>query len=194
MSKKLIAVLIMVALLMLGAASFTKKDTNGDKPASNTPGSLGELSGKPAPDFTLPNQKNQAFKLSDFRGRKVVLFFNEGIMCYPACWNQMAALGTDQRLNNEKVVSASVVVDSPAQWESAFKKMPELGKGVILFDSDKSVSTKYGMLSLESSMHKGSMPGHTYIIVDGDSVVRYTLDDPKMSLQNETLIKELSKI
>ena len=195
MSKKLIVVLIIIAVVMIGGASFTnKKGADNNKPAGNTPGSLGNLSGKPAPDFTLPDQKNQTFKLSSFRGKKVVLFFNEGIMCYPACWNQMAALGTDERLNNERVVSASVVVDSPAQWDSALKKMPELGKGIILFDSDKSISAKYGMLSLESSMHKGSMPGHTYIIVDGSSIVRYTLDDPKMSIQNETLINELSKI
>jgi len=43
-------------------------------------------------------------------------------------------------------------------------------------------------------MHKGGMPGHTYIIIDADGIIRYTLDDPKMGIQNEALIKELSKI
>src|SRR5215203_5849046 len=30
--------------------------------------------GEPAPDFTLPNQDGQLIRLSDFRGKKVVLF------------------------------------------------------------------------------------------------------------------------
>ena len=115
-------------------------------------------------------------------------------MCYPACWNQMAALGTDVQLNNSDVLSASIVVDSPQHWEKAFKQMPDLAKGTVLFDTEKSVSEQYGMLSLESSMHKGSTPGHTYLIVDQNGVVRYTLDDPKMSIQNNELVSELKKI
>ena len=31
-------------------------------------------------------------------------------------------------------------------------------------------------------------------IIDQKGLVRYTLDDPKMSIQNQTLISELSKI
>jgi len=193
MSKKLVLILLILGVVMFGAASLIKSDSKNE-PAANKQLSFNDMVGRLAPDFSLQNQRGEAFKLSGVRDKVKVLFFNEGIMCYPACWNQMAALGSDKRLNNEKVVSASVVVDSPDQWDSAFKKMPELGRGIILFDSDKSVSTSYGMLSLASSMHKGSMPGHTYIVVDESNIVRYTLDDPKMSIQNETLVNELSKI
>ncbi|OGL37158.1 hypothetical protein A3E49_01590 [Candidatus Saccharibacteria bacterium RIFCSPHIGHO2_12_FULL_49_19] len=194
MSKKLILVLAIIGVLMFGAASLVKPDSNSKEKPAEVQLSLNDMVGKPAPDFSLQNQRGETFKLSAMSGKKTILFFNEGIMCYPACWNQMAALGKDVRLNNDTVVSASVVVDSPANWASAFKKMPELSSGTILFDSDKSLSTGYGMLSLASSMHKGSMPGHTYIIVDENRIVRYTLDDPKMSIQNEVLVNELSKI
>ena len=131
---------------------------------------------------------------SQQRGKKVVLFFNEGIMCYPACWNQMAALGSDPKLNSDQVVSASIVNDQAEQWVQAIKKMPELGKGLILLDTDKKVVNMYDMLNLPSSMHKGGMPGHTYLILDEQGIVRYTLDDPAMAIQNETLISELAKL
>lgn len=178
---------------------FAKVGSNGTKtsdeiPAGNPSSILSAMVDRPAPDFSLQNQYGQTVQLSKLHGKKAVLFFNEGIMCYPACWNQIAALGTDQKLNNSQTLTASIVVDAPDQWVSAFKKQPDLGKGTILFDTDKSVSIKYNMLTQPSSMHQGSMPGHTYIIVDAKGVVRYTKDDPQMGVRNTDLQTELDKI
>ncbi|OGL24913.1 hypothetical protein A2884_02165 [Candidatus Saccharibacteria bacterium RIFCSPHIGHO2_01_FULL_48_12] len=193
MTKKLFIVLLLIAATMLAIAGLTGDQRSGKK-ETKTPVTLSEMVGKPAPDFSLVSYDKKIFDLSQQQGKKVILFFNEGIMCYPACWNQMAALGTDSRLNNEGVISASVVVDGAKEWDRAIQQMPELGKGRVLLDSTKEVSRQYGMLSLESSMHKGSMPGHTYLIIDERGVVRYTLDDPKMSIQNDTLAEELTKL
>ncbi|MBI2588829.1 redoxin domain-containing protein [Candidatus Saccharibacteria bacterium] len=195
MSKRLIILLLLIAGLMFAGASLTDKGSNNSgKKGSAVPQSLNDMIGRPAPDFSLTSYDGKLFALSQQRGKKVILFFNEGIMCYPACWNQMAALGTDGQLNSEKVVSVSIVTDESDEWKMAVKKMPELGKGTILMDSDRRVSNQYGMLSLASSMHKGTMPGHTYLIVDEQGVVRYTLDDPKMGVQNDVLVSELAKI
>ena len=43
-------------------------------------------------------------------------------------------------------------------------------------------------------MHRGQFPGHTYIIVDKDGVVRFLLDDADMRIRNKELLKELDKI
>lgn len=192
MSKKLILLLVIVAVLMFGAASLIKSGSK-ERPVEE-PQSLSSMVGKPAPDFSLQNQRGQTFKLSEMRGKKTVLFFNEGIMCYPACWNQMAALGGDSNLNNDGVVSVSIVTDSPMQWDSAFAKMPELNKGSILFDSNKKVSRMYNMLNLDSSMHRGSSPGHTFVIVDKEGIVRYVNDDVQMGIRNQELRDEIAKI
>lgn len=190
MSKKFIFVLILIAVGMFGLAASRGGTPSPVKPQFS---SLESMVGKPAPDFTLKDQNGKDFKLSSLHGRKVVLFFNEGIMCYPACWNQMAELGSDKKLNNDSVVSASIVTDTPDMWNEAFAKMPALRSGTILFDNPVKVSTAYGMLSLESSMHKGSKPGHTYIVVDQQGVVRYTYDDPKMGIRNDMIIDKINK-
>ncbi|HLG90694.1 MAG TPA: redoxin domain-containing protein [Candidatus Saccharimonadales bacterium] len=194
MNKKLIVILVTIGVLMFGITTLVKSDSNSKEKPTKVQSSLNDMVGKPAPDFSLQNQRGETFRLSEMKGKKTVIFFNEGIMCYPACWNQMAALGTDAQLNNSSVLSASIVVDAPQHWSKAFQQMPDLAKGTVLFDTDKKVSEQYGMLTLESSMHRGSMPGHTYLIIDQQGVVRYTLDDPKMSIRNETLVSELQKI
>lgn len=192
MSKRLIIILVLIAGLVFAAAQLT--GSNGQKNETQTKGPLAAMVGQPAPDFSLTSYDGKLFSLSQQRGKKVVLFFNEGIMCYPACWNQMAAMGSDPKLNSDQVVSASIVNDQAEEWMQAVKKMPELGKGMILLDTDKKISQMYDMLNLPSSMHKGSMPGHTYLILDEQGIVRYTLDDPAMAIQNETLISELAKL
>jgi len=191
MSKKLILILVLIAGLMFAAAQFT---SSGQKKETNAKGPLDAMVGKPAPEFSLSSYDGKQFILSQQRGKKVILFFNEGIMCYPACWNQMAALGSDPKLNSDQVVSVSIVNDQAEEWMQAVEKMPELGKGTILLDTDKKISQMYDMLNLSSSMHKGGMPGHTYLILDEQGIVRYTLDDPQMGIQNEVLVTELTKI
>lgn len=195
MNLKLGSLLVLIAILMVGAAFRYGENTPSLTKTTAIAGDYESLIGKIAPDFSLPDQNGKVFKLSDQRGKKVVLFFNEGIMCYPACWNQIAALGTDSILNSPSVVSASVVIDHRSQWDSAIKRMPDLAKGLILFDTNKNISTTYGVLTLPSvMMGKGNMPGHTYVIVDGQGVVRYKFDDPQMGIRNEKLTKEIGKI
>ena len=152
------------------------------------------LLNKPAPDFSLQTTDGKDINLKDLRGKKVVLFFTEGLMCYPACWNQIVALGKDKNLNNDKIVTLSIAVDQASDWQSAFKQMPDLASGTILADTTRSVSTNYGVMTLPSSMHKGQYPGHTYVIVDEKGIIRYEFDDPDMGVRNDQLVKELAKI
>lgn len=153
-----------------------------------------EAIGKKAPDFELESIDGKIFKLSDYLGKNVVLFFNEGAMCYPACWNQIAELGNDSRFETEDVAAFSVTVDSKERWLDIVSKSSNMAKSKILFDTRRSVSKAYDVLYLNSSMHAGGLPGHTYFIIDKEGTIRFTLDDPNMAIANEKLIKELSKL
>ena len=149
---------------------------------------------KPAPDFTLEAYDGRKINLKDLKGKNVVIFFTEGAMCYPSCWDQMVAMSKEQKLNDDKTVSLSIAVDSKNDWAQAVKKMPELSSSTVLLDIDKKVTSIYGVLTLNSSMHRGQFPGHTYIIVNKEGIVRYLLDDADMKIRNKELLKELEKI
>lgn len=149
---------------------------------------------KPAPDFTLEAYDGRKIALKDLKRKNVVIFFTEGAMCYPSCWDQMVAMTKEQRLNDDKTVAFSIAVDPKNDWAEAVKQMPELGSSTVLLDVDKKVTSAYGVLTLNSSMHRGEFPGHTYIIVDKEGIVRYLLDDVDMQNRNKELLEALDKI
>jgi len=60
---------------------------HGNAPRAAAQPQQGLKVGEPAPDFTLTSIDGETVRLSDYRGKNVVLFFNEGSMCYPVCWN-----------------------------------------------------------------------------------------------------------
>ncbi len=159
--------------------------------ATASSGSPNDLVGKPAPQFSLQDRHGTTYTNDSLKGKNVVLFFNEGIMCYPACWNQMVAL---PQLNDSNTIALSVVIDQPSDWQSAIQKMPELGNATVLFDTQKAVSNEFGMLTVNSSMHYGSYPGHTFVVIDKQGIVRYVFDDPNMGIDNDKITSELATL
>ncbi len=148
---------------------------------------------KPAPDFVLESYDGTKVTLSELKGKNVILFFNEGLMCYPACWNQISAFGKDTKLQSKAVV-LNITADPKNDWKQALDKMPELAGATVLFDSNRQVSQEYGVLTLPSSMHKGQFPGHSYVIINKEGIVKFVRDDIQMAVRNNELITELNKI
>lgn len=154
-----------------------------------------EAVGQKAPGFELESIDGTTVKLSDYISKKnVVLFFNEGSMCYPACWDQIAKLGEDSRFDTESIVAFSIVTDPKSQWLDIVSKSTNLTKSKIIFDTSRSVSRAYDVLNLNSSMHPGSLPGHTYFIIDKEGIIRFMMDDPNMALANDKLIKAIEEL
>ena len=181
-------VILIAGGIILAVVNYSPEETPNDK------FSFKQAIGKQAPDFSLEGIDGKTIKLSDYKGKNVVLFFNEGSMCYPACWDQMAALGNDERFNAENLAAFSIVVDPKSEWEKIVKETPGFDSAEILFDTTKAVSRAYDVLSLRSSMHPGSFPGHTFFIINKEGIIRYALDDPSMAIRNDMLISELSKL
>ena len=184
-----------------GGSQSSQSSSYGDSMAGHhgaaapQPSQAALKDGDNAPDFNIESVGGEMVKLSDYKGRNLVIFFTEGSMCYPSCWDQMFALATDKRFNNKDTAVLSIVVDSKQEWEQIIaEKAPKLSAAKILLDTDKKVSLEYGALFMESSMHKGSFPGHSYFILDREGTVRYILDDPGMRINNEALAKELETL
>ena len=204
-------VVVLVAVLALGYFLFKSSPDNsansarinqtastddhhsGGSMAANSD-QLNALVGKPMPDIELKDKAGKTYTAADFKGKNTVLFFNEGLMCYPACWNQIAAFGSDERFNSGEIQAISVVVDSASDWQRAVAKMPQLAKANTMFDTGAGASGRLGMLTTASSMHRGSLPGHTYVVIDKEGVVRYVFDDPNMAMANDMLFGKIGEL
>ncbi len=188
----LLAGFALFALLVLGIASMI----GGKIPVQEAQAASDAyaLVGKPLPDMDLRDRDGNVYPMQRLRGKTAILFFSEGLMCYPACWDQIAAFANDRRFDGKDIVAISVVVDPPRVWQKAVAKMPDLAKATVLFDAGASISRRLGLLSLRSSMHPGQLPGHTYVLVDGRGVVRDVIDDANMAVNNNLLIKLVAKL
>ena len=173
--------------------SATNDHHGGSAMAANSD-TLNSLIGKPMPDIQLSDKDGKIYTVADFKGKSTVLFFNEGLMCYPACWNQIALFGSDERFNNGEIQAISVVVDSANDWKTAIAKMPQLAKATTMFDANANASRALGMLTTSSSMHRGSLPGHTYVVIDKEGIVRYVFDDPNMAMANDMLFAKIEEL
>jgi peroxiredoxin Q/BCP len=127
----------------------------------STPPAVGEL----APDFELPDENGQRHKLSDFRGRRVVLYF------YPAddttgCTKQ--ACGFRDAYPNIEEQNAVVIGISPDGAEShrKFKTKYNL-PFVLLSDVDHKVLKRYGIWGEKSTFgHKSIGVIRSHFVID----------------------------
>lgn len=187
-----LAAVILVPLILILAVAAVNLNGEGNSPAPKQNQSAEALLDTPAPAFSLKDEQGKIISSESLKGKKTILFFNEGLRCYPACWNAMTALAQDPRFNGNGVQAFSVVVDNVSEWRRASAQVPELQKVRVLFDGNKSVSAAFGMLSLPSSMHRGSLPGHTYVVMDEQGTIRKIYDDPRMGIRNDEIAQELA--
>lgn len=186
--------IVILAMMFYFQPPKLNKNLDQKNKSTNLTSQLENLIDKPAPDFSFTDLNGKIYSLENLRGKNIILFFNEGLMCYPACWDQIVAFGKDRRFEENNTVVLSVVVDPKEGWQKAINKMPELSLATIVFDERAMISKRYGALETKSSMHYGAYPGHTYVLIDKDGIVRYILDDPYMAIHNDQLLVEIKKL
>lgn len=147
--------------------------------------------GSIAPDFTLSDTQGGTFALSHFRGKSdVLLFFNEGLSCSP-CLQQMTDMDQlNSQLTSMNITVASITSDDMSQlasWNQA--SGPKDSR--VLNDQSLAVSRAYDMLS--GTMHPGSSPGHTFVLIDKGGIVvwRHDYYPPSMYVNNDQLLSDI---
>jgi thioredoxin-dependent peroxiredoxin len=120
--------------------------------------------GDAAPDFELPGTGGQAYRLSDYRGRKVILAFYPGDFT-AVCTKQFCSYrDQSDRLDQ---LGADVLGISPQSVESHERFTEEKRLNVpLLADEDKSVAKAYGVLA-------GPMVRRAIFVVDEQGIVRH---------------------
>jgi peroxiredoxin len=101
--------------------------------------------GKPAPEFTLKDQSQKEVKLSDFRGKRVVLMFYP-LDWSPVCTNEHACMVGDMK-DFEKLDAQVLGLSVDSVWShKAFAEKMGIGYPLLAdFHPRGAVAEKYGM-------------------------------------------------
>ncbi len=144
--------------------------------------------GDQAPEFSLPAQNNTTVSLEQYDNKPVLLYFNEGVGC-SSCWQQILTLEKDPGFTSLQIPMLTITPDSSSDWQLILRSNPI--HSPILTDASMSVSRSYGMLSMQSSMHGGIRPGHTFMLLDKDHKVSWIGDYPQMNVTAQELVSKV---
>ena len=139
-----------------------------------------------APAFTLKTTDGTTVSLSDYRGRPVILYFNEGAGC-GSCTQQMALIERDPGFAEAGITVLPIVMNTAAQIQ------PDLDRFRVttsyLLD-DGTVSKAYD--TLDKGMHPG-LPGHGFVLIDKDGNKVWHGNYPSMWLDPAELLQEATR-
>jgi peroxiredoxin len=157
-------------------------------------------SGQSVPKAALASELAPAFEEQDavtgnpvsssaLRGRNVLLFFSEGVMCQ-ACFEQIKALEVRASdLEARDLLLVNITTDPPdilRQAASAYGITTPL-----VSDEDRDMSRAYDVLG--QGMHPDTA-GHTFVLVDGSGQIRWRRDYTTMFVAPDVLFEALPPV
>jgi peroxiredoxin len=194
LSKK-VAAAVGVAILALGAIYWTNTQTEVQSTGKfkfqvGDPGP-----GEMAPPIRLSSNVLGTFDLAALRGKTVLLYFQEGLMCQP-CWDQINDI--EKNLDRFRALGIDMMVSittDPADLVQK-KSFDDALRTPVLSDPDLAVSktyntNKYGMMG-------DSRNGHTFILVGPDGRIQWRADyggapDYTMYLPSADLLADIRR-
>ena len=169
-----LGIVAVVAIVIVGVLVYASSNGSGGQESSRYPYSVGQPGpGAQAPPIQLSATDGSRFDIAAWRGKTVLLYFEEGVGCEP-CWtpikdiqsnfSQFQALGVDQ------------VVTITGDPMDALKQKVSL-EGItspVLSDPGLRVSSTYR--ANQYGMMGAGADGHTFIVVGPDGVIRWRAD------------------
>jgi peroxiredoxin Q/BCP len=147
--------------------------------------------GDEAPDFELPDQDGRAVKLSDFRGRPVVVYFYPKAAT-PGCTTQACGV-RDHHAAYEKAHAAVLGISpDPVAKVKKFHEGESLNFS-LLADEDHAVADVYGVW-VQKSMYGRTYWGNerTTFVIDGDGRIASVLRKVKPAQHDELVLAALT--
>lgn len=130
--------------------------------------------GQKAPDFSAKNQNGETIHLSDFKGKKVILYFYPKDNT-PGCTTEACNFRDNyQSLKKEGYEIIGVSVDGEASHKKFISKH-EL-PFQLLVDEDKSLVEAYGVW-VEKNMYGKKYMGtaRTTFVIDADGIIQHII-------------------
>lgn len=146
-----------------------------------------------APDFTLPDQNGEMKSLSDFRGKKVILYFYPKDMT-SGCTKQACAFGELYPQFEEK---GAVVIGVSKDSVASHKKFEEKYglPFTLLSDEEKAVIQAYDVWKEKKNYGKVTMGVvRTTYLIDEDGIIVKGFDKVKAAENPAQMLEEISAV
>ncbi len=146
--------------------------------------------GTTAPLFSLQNQKGETVSLSDFKGKKVLLYFYPKAMT-PGCTVQAQGLrDTKNQLDDLNVVVLGVSIDPVARLDK-FTTRDELNF-TLLSDEDHQTAEAYGVWGEKKFMGKVYDGLHRIsFLIDENGVIEHVFNKFKTKEHHQVVLDYL---
>ena len=146
-----------------------------------------------APQFTLLNQDNQLISLSDFKGKKVLVYFYPKALT-PGCTTQACGLRDVKReLEKLGVVILGISTDAPKKLAQFVEK--KALNFTLLSDEDHQVAEQFGVWGKKTFM------GRTYdgihrisFLIDEEGKIQYVFDKFKTGEHHQVVLDYLQSL
>jgi peroxiredoxin Q/BCP len=149
--------------------------------------------GEQAPDFELPDHDGTPVRLSELRGRPVVLYFYPKAST-PGCTTQACGI-RDHRADYEAAgVTVLGVSPDPVSAVKRFHDEQDLNFR-LLADEDHALAERYGAWG-EKSMYGKAYMGVTRstFLIDADGVVRHVIPKASPKTHDDVVLKALGEM
>jgi peroxiredoxin len=151
--------------------------------------------GQEAPDFTLPDTELKLQRLSDFRGKNVVLYFYPGAFT-PTCQKSLCTFQDSlSRFNDLNAQVLGISVNDP------FTNRAFAGANLLEFpllnDYNREVTRLYGLESKDFAGLKGyTVAMRAVFVIDKEGIVRYAWvsENPKIEPPYEKIENALERL
>lgn len=143
--------------------------------------------GDKAPLFTLPNQSDEPVSLSDFSGKKVLVYFYPKAMT-PGCTIQAQGLrDIKSDLDRHNVVVLGISPDAVKRLPNFIQK--ESLNFTLLSDEDHAVADAFGVWGLKKFMGKEYDGIHRLsFLIDENGVISHVLDKFKTKQHHQVVL------
>jgi len=166
-----------IAALVIGAY-LAYQGSPGEHGATAGASGFKHVAGEPgadsaAPTFTLASGRGGQVSLTVFRGRNVLLYFQEGLSCQP-CWDQIKDLEQNQAALKTAGVDAALSITTDPANLIGQKVADEMLTTPVLSDPSMQVSHAYN--ANQHGMMGEMRDGHSFILVGADGRIRWRAD------------------
>jgi peroxiredoxin len=166
-----VAVLVVALYLVYRSSQGEHSATAGGSGFKHVAGQPGI--GATAPSFTLTSGTGEQVSLTDFRGKNVLLYFQEGLSCQP-CWDQIKDLEQNQAALKTAGIDAVVSITSDPANLIGRKAVDEKLTTPVLSDPSLQVSRAYN--ANQYGMMGEMRDGHSFILVGPYGTIRWRAD------------------